>query len=93
MAKRMSGEIIALARALHRQMPVSGCHGSRGHMHSEDCYQSCFDSWQRCVQDVAHTLNLTHKDFDTKAWVALTRWEGVTPAMQKKANRAEGRTD
>ena len=60
----------ALVVALHRQMPVEGYHSGRGWGHSEACYRSCFDSWERTVREIAHELSRLDSTFDKRAWFA-----------------------
>lgn len=57
-------DYVLLAESLHRTMPVKGCHSGRGWIHSESCFDLCYDSWLRCVQDVAHSIYLQNKRFN-----------------------------
>ena len=54
----------------HRTMPVKGCHSRRGWKHSEDCYDTCFSSWQATARDVALILSFSRPELDKQAFVA-----------------------
>lgn len=62
-------DFIALTDALHHSMPVKGCHGGRGWRHSEACYELCFDSWQRDVNEIARTLEHDNPKFNREHWL------------------------
>jgi hypothetical protein len=60
---------IEIARGLYRQMPVKNCHYGRGRGHSESCLINCFDSWQRCVNEMAFVLTQNRKGFDREIFI------------------------
>ncbi len=51
-----------LIHTLKMQIPVKGCHAGRGIPHSEACFHTCFDTWDRLVTDICQTCGWNKQD-------------------------------
>ena len=72
--------------ALHRTMPFKGCHSGAGWSHSDKtCFITCYDTWQRSVEDVALVMSFVRPALDRQAFVAACRV--LTPEVSRTVDR------
>ena len=76
----------AVILGLHRTMPVKGCHSGRGWKHTDKtCFDTCYDSWRRSVEDVALVMSFVRPVLDRQAFVAACI--ALTPEVSRVVNR------
>lgn len=74
----------AIADGLHRQMPVKEAHTGRGCNHSEECFTTCYDSWERCVNEMA-TVIFGYTSGNDRRWKFIARCKGTDTAIETVA--------